>query len=101
MSKTNTDFAETSPIRRATRATFPLRGKVRQQHPCTDVGRDSVEIFLLLMGNGLLIGLIEVMKLFSSIRAGVDGEVVKILVENGSLVEFDQALIFVAPRSKG
>ena len=45
--------------------------------------------------------LIEVMKLFSSIRAGVDGEVVKILVENGGLVEFDQALIFVAPANKG
>jgi len=44
--------------------------------------------------------LIEVMKLFNSIRAGVDGEVVKILVENGALVEFDQALIFVKP-SKG
>jgi acetyl-CoA carboxylase biotin carboxyl carrier protein len=45
--------------------------------------------------------LIEVMKLFSSIRAGVDGEVVKILVDNGGLVEFDQPLIFVAPASKG
>lgn len=44
--------------------------------------------------------LIEVMKLFNSIRAGVDGEVVKIEVENGALVEFDQALIYVKP-SKG
>ena len=41
--------------------------------------------------------LIEVMKLFNSIRAGVDGEVVKILADNGGLVEFDQALIFVKP----
>jgi acetyl-CoA carboxylase biotin carboxyl carrier protein len=41
--------------------------------------------------------LIEVMKLFNSIRAGVDGEVVRILVENGDLVEFDQPLIFIAP----
>jgi acetyl-CoA carboxylase biotin carboxyl carrier protein len=41
--------------------------------------------------------LIEVMKLFNSIRAGVDGEVVEILVENGGLVEFDQALIFIRP----
>ena len=41
--------------------------------------------------------LIEVMKLFNSIRAGVDGEVVKILVQNGGLVEFDQPLIFIAP----
>jgi acetyl-CoA carboxylase biotin carboxyl carrier protein len=41
--------------------------------------------------------LIEVMKLFNSIRAGVDGEVIEILVENGGLVEFDQALIFIRP----
>jgi acetyl-CoA carboxylase biotin carboxyl carrier protein len=45
--------------------------------------------------------LIEVMKLFNSIRAGVDGEVVKILVENGGLVEFDQPLLFIAPSGKG
>jgi acetyl-CoA carboxylase biotin carboxyl carrier protein len=41
--------------------------------------------------------LIEVMKLFNSIRAGVDGTVTKILVENGSLVEFDQTLVVVTP----
>jgi acetyl-CoA carboxylase biotin carboxyl carrier protein len=41
--------------------------------------------------------LIEVMKLFNSIRAGVDGEIVKIIAENGSLVEFDQPLIFISP----
>jgi acetyl-CoA carboxylase biotin carboxyl carrier protein len=45
--------------------------------------------------------LIEVMKLFNTIRAGVDGEVVKIIAENGSLVEFDQPLIFIAPSGKG
>jgi acetyl-CoA carboxylase biotin carboxyl carrier protein len=44
--------------------------------------------------------LIEVMKLFNSVRAGVDGKVVKILAGNGSLVEFNQPLIFIAP-SKG
>jgi acetyl-CoA carboxylase biotin carboxyl carrier protein len=41
--------------------------------------------------------LIEVMKLFNSIRAGVDGEVIKILVDNGSLIEFDHPLIFIKP----
>lgn len=44
--------------------------------------------------------LIEVMKLFNSIRAGVDGEVAQILAENGGLVEFNQPLIFVAPAKK-
>jgi acetyl-CoA carboxylase biotin carboxyl carrier protein len=44
--------------------------------------------------------LIEVMKLFNSIRAGVDGKVVKILADNGGLVEFDQPLMFIAPSGK-
>ncbi len=41
--------------------------------------------------------LIEVMKLFNSIRAGVDGEVIGILADNGAMVEHDQALIVIAP----
>jgi acetyl-CoA carboxylase biotin carboxyl carrier protein len=41
--------------------------------------------------------LIEVMKLFNSIRAGVDGEVVSIPAENGSLIEFDQPLVLIKP----
>ena len=45
--------------------------------------------------------LIEVMKLFNSIRAGVDGEVVKINAENGGLVEFDQVLILIQPDARG
>ena len=44
--------------------------------------------------------LIEVMKLFNSIRAGVDGHVVKIIAENGGLVEYDEPLIFIAPASQ-
>ena len=41
--------------------------------------------------------LIEVMKLFNSIRAGVDGVVRSILAENGSLVEYNQILFVIAP----
>jgi acetyl-CoA carboxylase biotin carboxyl carrier protein len=40
--------------------------------------------------------LIEVMKLFNSINAGVDGVVKQILVENGSMVEFQQMLVVIA-----
>jgi acetyl-CoA carboxylase biotin carboxyl carrier protein len=40
--------------------------------------------------------LIEVMKLFNSIKAGVDGVVTKILADNSRLVEFDQPLIVVS-----
>jgi acetyl-CoA carboxylase biotin carboxyl carrier protein len=41
--------------------------------------------------------LIEVMKLFNSIRAGVSGEILEIVAENGSMVEFNQPLIFIVP----
>lgn len=39
--------------------------------------------------------LIEVMKLFNSIHAGVDGTVVRILHENATLVEFDEPLMVI------
>lgn len=41
--------------------------------------------------------IIEVMKLFNSIRAGVDGTVVNICVENAAMVEFNQILIHIKP----
>lgn len=40
--------------------------------------------------------LIEVMKLFNSIKAGVGGVVTRILAENESMVEFDQMVIVIA-----
>jgi acetyl-CoA carboxylase biotin carboxyl carrier protein len=44
---------------------------------------------------------IEVMKLFNTIQAGVDGTVVKIAVENASLVEYNQIMIVIAPTKQG
>jgi acetyl-CoA carboxylase biotin carboxyl carrier protein len=44
-----------------------------------------------------VVGIIEVMKLMNSVRAGVQGEVVDILAENGALVEFDEILLRVRP----
>jgi len=41
--------------------------------------------------------LIEVMKLFNSIGAGVDGTVVAIPAQNGALVEYNQPLVYVMP----
>lgn len=41
--------------------------------------------------------MIEVMKLFNSIAAGVDGTIVKISAENAAMVEFNQVLIHVKP----
>lgn len=43
------------------------------------------------------VGLIEVMKVFSSVRAGVRGVVDKMLVANGQFVEYGQTLLLVRP----
>lgn len=39
--------------------------------------------------------IVEAMKLFNEIEAETEGEIVKILVENGQLVEYGQPLFFV------
>ncbi len=44
-----------------------------------------------------VIGIIEVMKLMNSVRAGVKGEVVEILAENAALVEYDEILLRLRP----
>lgn len=46
-----------------------------------------------------VIGIIEVMKLMNSVRAGVKGEVVEILAKNGAAVEYGEVLIRVRPES--
>jgi len=40
-----------------------------------------------------VVGIIEVMKLMNSVRAGVKGEVVEILALNGALVEYGEVLL--------
>jgi acetyl-CoA carboxylase biotin carboxyl carrier protein len=42
-------------------------------------------------------GLIEVMKVFNSVRAGVKGTIVEFVAANGTFVEFGQTLIIVKP----
>ena len=44
-----------------------------------------------------VIGIIEVMKLMNSARAGVAGEVVEILATNGEMVEHGEVLMLVRP----
>jgi acetyl-CoA carboxylase biotin carboxyl carrier protein len=41
--------------------------------------------------------LIEVMKLFTSVLAGISGAVRKVLVKDGELVEYDQPLFLIEP----
>lgn len=45
--------------------------------------------------------LIEVMKVFSTIKAGLRGRIQKICVETGDLVEFGQVLFLVEPDAPG
>jgi len=44
-----------------------------------------------------IVGIIEVMKLMNTARAGVGGEVVEILARNGELVEHGELLLLVRP----
>jgi acetyl-CoA carboxylase biotin carboxyl carrier protein len=43
------------------------------------------------------VGLIEVMKVFNSVRAAVKGTIVELVVQNGQFVEFGQTLFIVKP----
>jgi acetyl-CoA carboxylase biotin carboxyl carrier protein len=43
-----------------------------------------------------IIGIIEVMKLMNTVRAGVRGTVIEILAQDGALVEYGQVLLRVA-----
>ena len=43
------------------------------------------------------VGLIEVMKVFSSVRAAVKGVVTEVVAQNGQFVEFGQTLYLVKP----
>jgi biotin carboxyl carrier protein len=43
------------------------------------------------------VGLIEVMKVFNSVRATVKGTIVELVVQNGQFVEFGQVLFIVKP----
>ena len=55
----------------------------------------TVGDFRLKVDEESVIGIIEVMKLMNSVRAGVAGTVVAILAQNGSAVEEGQPLVRV------
>jgi acetyl-CoA carboxylase biotin carboxyl carrier protein len=46
-----------------------------------------------------VVGIVEVMKLMNSVHAGVKGEVVEIVAENGELVEYGEVLLRVRPEA--
>jgi biotin carboxyl carrier protein len=49
------------------------------------------------IGSQQELGLLEVMKLFTTVRSGVAGTVREILAKDGELVEFDQPLFLIEP----
>lgn len=50
-----------------------------------------------VVGQSDTVGLIDVMKLFTPITAGVAGRVVEIFAENATIVEYGQALLLIEP----
>ncbi len=48
-----------------------------------------------VIGPGTVLCIVEAMKLMNEIEADVAGKIVKVMVENGSPVEYDQALFLV------
>jgi acetyl-CoA carboxylase biotin carboxyl carrier protein len=47
------------------------------------------------------VGIIEVMKLFTTVKAGVRGRIVQVFAEQGQMVEFQQTLFLVEEISAG
>jgi acetyl-CoA carboxylase biotin carboxyl carrier protein len=52
-----------------------------------------------LVKEDTIVGIIEVMKLMNTVRAGIRGEVVEILARDGALVEYGEALMRVSKTS--
>ena len=50
-----------------------------------------------IIKKGQVICIIEAMKIFNEIESDISGKVVKILVQDGTPVEYDQELIVISP----
>jgi len=50
-----------------------------------------------VVGVGDALCLIEVMKLFNTVKAGVRGTIAGVAIQNGDMVEYDSVLFFVKP----
>jgi acetyl-CoA carboxylase biotin carboxyl carrier protein len=47
-----------------------------------------------------IVGIIEVMKVMSSVEAGLRGRISSILAENGKLVQYNQPLFLIEPEDR-
>jgi acetyl-CoA carboxylase biotin carboxyl carrier protein len=122
--KLNLQRGSTSPVQQPVAAQQPsaqsqpqaVHSAVRKAKPASEPGLAEVASPLLgifyrapkpgeppfvevgaKVADDTVVGIIEVMKLMNTVRAGVRGEVVEILAENGALVEYDEILLRVRP----
>jgi acetyl-CoA carboxylase biotin carboxyl carrier protein len=89
--ETDLNLAEGEVVIRAPMLGTFYRAASPGDKPFVDIGQR--------VGAGDTVCIIEVMKLFNSIRAGVDGTVTRILHTNATLVEFNQPLMVIAATS--
>ncbi len=85
---TNQDSSKYVTIKSPMIGTF-YRSVSPEKSPFVNVG-DQVEA-------GMVICIIEAMKLFNEIESEISGRIVKILADNASPVEYDQPLFLVEP----
>jgi len=122
--KLNLQRGSTSPVQQPAAARQPsaqsqpqaVHSALRKARPASELGLAEVASPLLgifyrapkpgeppfvevgaKVAEDTVVGIIEVMKLMNTVRAGVRGEVVEILAENGALVEYDEILLRVRP----
>jgi len=122
--KLNLQRGSTSPVQQPAAAQQPsaqsqpqaVHSALRKARPASELGLAEVASPLLgifyrapkpgeppfvevgaKVADDTVVGIIEVMKLMNTVRAGVRGEVVEILAENGALVEYDEILLRVRP----
>lgn len=51
-----------------------------------------------LVKKGQVLCVIEAMKLFNEIQSEISGKIIKVMVDNGQAVEYDQPLFFIEPQ---
>ncbi|NNN18309.1 MAG: acetyl-CoA carboxylase biotin carboxyl carrier protein [Acidimicrobiaceae bacterium] len=88
--------ARTEPEAGLVKVTAPVVGVFYRQSepgapPYVEIGSKVEE--------GTTLGLLEVMKMFTSVTAPLRGEIVEILAQNNEFVEYEQPLILIRPEN--
>lgn len=78
-----------SAMRAPMAGTF-YRGQAPTEPPFVEVGAE--------VAAGQVVGLLEVMKLYTELKSEQAGTVVRIDVDDGTLVEYDQPIVWIEPQ---